>query len=111
MDLILEVPNGLYIPKLNKDILYKMKKAGFCKIYFPIESGNEYIRNNIIRKPINIELVQELIAYCREINIETEGYFILGHFCCVVVVAVFSMLFSTGRSNLCAHATKKKGQP
>ena len=78
MDLILEVPNGLYIPKLNKDIFYKMKNARFCKIYFPIESGNEYVRNNIIRKPINIELVKELIAYCREINIETGGYFILG---------------------------------
>lgn len=78
MDLVVEVPNGLFLKKLNKGILNKMQKAGFCKIYFPIESGNEHVRNAIIKKPVDMNLVRELVSYCRLIGLEAEGYFIFG---------------------------------
>jgi len=78
MDLTFEIPNGLFIKKLDKPILAKMKAAGIKRIFFPIESGNEYVRNEIIKKPLDIEVVKELVAYCRKINLESCAYFIVG---------------------------------
>ncbi|HPM42869.1 MAG TPA: cobalamin-dependent protein [Candidatus Omnitrophota bacterium] len=78
MDLILQTPSGLFIQKLSCDILRKMKAAGFYRIFLPIESGSEHVRNAIIRKPIDMEHVKELVKCCREIGIDTTGYFILG---------------------------------
>ncbi|MDD5108782.1 MAG: radical SAM protein [Candidatus Omnitrophica bacterium] len=78
MDLTFEIPNGLFIKKLDEAILAKMKAAGVKRIFFPIESGNEHVRNNIIKKPLDIEAVKELVAYCRKINLESCAYFIVG---------------------------------
>ncbi|MBM3251236.1 MAG: B12-binding domain-containing radical SAM protein [Candidatus Omnitrophica bacterium] len=76
--LILDVPNGLFIPNLNKDILLKMKSAGFWRIFFPIESGDEFILHKIIRKPVDLGMVKQLVNYCRKIHLDVVGYFILG---------------------------------
>ena len=78
MDLVIDVPSGVFIPKLNKDVLRKMKEAGFLRLFFPIESGNEHVLHKIIRKQVNLDMAKELVKYCKEINLEVVGYFILG---------------------------------
>jgi anaerobic magnesium-protoporphyrin IX monomethyl ester cyclase len=55
-----------------------MKKSGCYQLNLGIESGNEQILRKIIRKPLRLEKVQEIVKKIRELGIWAHGFFILG---------------------------------
>jgi len=55
-----------------------MKKSGCYQINLGIESGNELVLRKIIRKPIRLEEVREIVKKINEIGIWAHGFFILG---------------------------------
>lgn len=85
-DLILEeklkvrfdTPNGIAAYKLTPPLLLKMKQAGFERINLAIESGNQEALLKIIKKPLRLEKVQEIIEYCHTIDLEVGAFFIVG---------------------------------
>ena len=78
LDISWGTPNGVAINHIDHNLLIKMKRAGCFSLSFGIESGNEHIRNNIIRKPISVKHAQEVVKWCKELNIWTHGFFIFG---------------------------------
>lgn len=72
------MPSGLYLPSLDEEVLSWMKKAGMNLARISIESGNQDVLNNIIRKRIDLNQVQKITAICRKLGIRTEGAFIFG---------------------------------
>jgi magnesium-protoporphyrin IX monomethyl ester (oxidative) cyclase len=73
-----EIPNGVAVYTLTKPILKKMKASGCYRINFAIESGNQYVLDKIIKKPVKLESVPELIQYAREIGLEVQAFFVIG---------------------------------
>lgn len=55
----------------------QMKDTGCYKIHFGIESGNQNILNKV-KKGIILEQVRNAVKYCKDVNIKTKGYFMLG---------------------------------
>ena len=62
---------------LDTELLKKMKEANCVAIWFGIESCNQKTLN-LIKKEIDLERSQEILAECKEIGIKTGGSFMLG---------------------------------
>ncbi len=71
-------PNGVSVNTLDQDIIEAMKKAGCIEISLAIESGSEYIRNNVIKKRLSNKKIFEVIELCNKYHISTKGFFIFG---------------------------------
>lgn len=78
LDISWGTPNGVAINHIDHNLLVKMKRAGCFSLSFGLESGNEHVRKNIIRKPISVRHAQKVIKWCKELNIWTHGFFIFG---------------------------------
>lgn len=77
LKITLSLPAGTSVWLLDKELLIKMKKAGFYRLCFPIESGNEKTIK-FIRKNINLNDILEKIKLTNKLGYWTQGNFILG---------------------------------
>jgi len=73
-----DTPNGIAAYKVTPQLLLKMKKSGFDKINLAIESGNQEALLKVIKKPLRLEKVKEIINYCRTIDLDVGAFFIMG---------------------------------
>ncbi|MBI5245430.1 MAG: radical SAM protein [Elusimicrobia bacterium] len=73
----LALPAGTSVWLADKDLLLKMKRAGFYRLNFPIESANpDTIK--FIRKPINLDKILEVIRIANRLGFWTTANFIIG---------------------------------
>lgn len=63
---------------LDREILEIMKRAGVTKLGISIESGNERVLHKIIHKPLNLEIIPEIVSICRELDILMRANFVIG---------------------------------
>jgi len=63
---------------IDKEMLTIMKKSGFVRISFGIESGNEKILK-IIKKGITLKQLRNSYKLTKEVGIEARGSAMLGH--------------------------------
>jgi anaerobic magnesium-protoporphyrin IX monomethyl ester cyclase len=73
-----ETPNGIRADYLTRELLEKMKKSGCQSVFFGIESGDQYVLNNIIDKSLNLKTVEEVAKMCKKIGISTAAFYIIG---------------------------------
>ncbi|MBS3819195.1 B12-binding domain-containing radical SAM protein [bacterium] len=84
-DLILEKNLDIFwkcdvrVDLLNKPLLEKMKRAGLFHLSFGLEAGSERVRNQIVRKKIDVQDFHQLITWCNELRIVPNAFFILSH--------------------------------
>lgn len=71
------VPPGLKANRLTEDLLRLMKRTGFYRACFPIESGDPEVLR-WMRKPIEFDEAEEAIDLCNRLGIWTYGNFIIG---------------------------------
>jgi radical SAM superfamily enzyme YgiQ (UPF0313 family) len=77
VDITWSVPPGLTANRLKGDLLEAMKASGFYRACFPIEAGDPEMLE-WIRKPIDLDEVEEAIEACHRAGIWTYGNFIIG---------------------------------
>lgn len=70
-------PNGVALWTLDKEVLFKMKKSGFYRITFGIESGCARTLR-FIRKPMVLKKAEEIIALSNKLGLWTHSTFIIG---------------------------------
>ncbi len=70
-------PNGVRADRLDIDLLKLMKKSGCYLLAFGIESGSDEILKRH-SKAIDKAKIKEAVKMCKEVGIETQGFFILG---------------------------------
>lgn len=70
-------PNGIRADKVDKKLLELMKKSGCYYVVFGIESGNQYILNNI-KKRETLKEIERAIRTAHEVGLMTQGFFIFG---------------------------------
>ncbi|MDP8217059.1 MAG: radical SAM protein [Candidatus Kaelpia imicola] len=66
------------IDNLDEDRLKILAKSGCALLRVGIETGNEYIRSNIYKKPVSNKKITEIAKLCKEYNIALTAFYILG---------------------------------
>ncbi|MBD3282607.1 MAG: radical SAM protein [Candidatus Portnoybacteria bacterium] len=77
-NITLLAPAGAFVPTLDKEVLYWLKKAGLTELRMSIESGNQKVLREIIKKNIDLKQVKLIVKMCKDLGIKTEGAFIFG---------------------------------
>lgn len=73
-----ETPNGVRADCLNLSLLQKMKKSGCKSVFFGVESGDQTILDNVICKSLDLKRVTEVAKICRDIDLKTGAFYIIG---------------------------------
>src|SRR5438105_11011847 len=63
---------------LDKDLLDLLHRAGLNTITFGVESVDPATLKRVGRRPIPPEHQREIVSYCRDKGITSEGFFVLG---------------------------------
>ncbi len=77
-DLVWNTPNGVAAFTLNENILKKMKQSGCIQLNLALESGNQWVIDNLIKKPLKLEKIVPLITYARSIGLNVNTFFVVG---------------------------------
>lgn len=78
LDILWSVPNGVAAQTLDNEILELMKRSGCYSISLGIESGDEYILKNIVKKPIALSGIKTVIRKAKKLGLETTAFFVVG---------------------------------
>jgi radical SAM superfamily enzyme YgiQ (UPF0313 family) len=73
----LALPTGVSVKTLDEDLLKHMKQAGFYRLCFGIETGNQDIQYKI-HKDIDLEKARKVIKIANRLGYWTSATFILG---------------------------------
>ncbi len=73
-----DCPNGVAVNTLTPDLIRKMKNAGCRGLAFGIEHGDPEMRRKVVCKPIETGHVKKIVNSCRQVGIQTTGFFIIG---------------------------------
>lgn len=65
------------VDAVDPDLLSLMKTAGCRLIHFGLESGSERVLATINKK-INLDQIRRAIAWCRDVELNTAGFFLFG---------------------------------
>lgn len=71
-------PNGVAVWTLDDDMFKLMKQSGCYEVTLAIESGDQYVLDNIIKKPLKLESVRLAAKKARKAGLFTVGYIIIG---------------------------------
>ncbi len=71
-------PNGVAIWTLDEELIKLMKKSGCYEMTLAVESGDQWVLDNIVKKPLKLEKAREAAYLARKHGIATTGYFIIG---------------------------------
>lgn len=86
LDLIIEeglninwdIPNGLRADTLDFELLKKIKKSGCKQLTVAIESGNQTVLDNVIKKNLSLDKAIRTIRQCKMLNINLNVFYIIG---------------------------------
>ena len=74
----IEFSNGIAVATLDEECIYWMAKAGMKQIHLAIESGNQYVQNEVIKKKLNINKVKPVVDLLKKYNVMIRAFFIMG---------------------------------
>jgi anaerobic magnesium-protoporphyrin IX monomethyl ester cyclase len=69
--------NGIRVDKVDKELLAKLKQAGWWMVAVAPETGNDDSLKRI-GKGFTLERVKEVVKWCKELKIQTFSLYILG---------------------------------
>ncbi|MCP4692873.1 MAG: radical SAM protein [Desulfobacterales bacterium] len=75
--LVLNLPNGVRADRVNRAMLEKMKAAGFRKIAFGVEGGNDRILR-LLRKGERMETIERAIEDACDVGLDVILFFLIG---------------------------------
>jgi magnesium-protoporphyrin IX monomethyl ester (oxidative) cyclase len=73
-----DTPNGVGLWTLTEELLDLMKEAGCTRVNFPIESGDQEVLKNIIKKPLDLKKVKGLLKHCQKIKLDYGLFLVVG---------------------------------
>lgn len=72
-----DTPNGICITTLDEELLTIMRKSGCVTLNLAIESGDEKLLKKM-GKYHSLDKVREIVSICKNLGINTLGYFVIG---------------------------------
>lgn len=77
LDIPWNLPNGIRVDRVDRELLDKMYASGCYRVTFGVESGDPAVLKEINKK-IDLEQVRRAFRWAREAGIETHAAFMLG---------------------------------
>jgi magnesium-protoporphyrin IX monomethyl ester (oxidative) cyclase len=71
-------PNGVHVGSLDREAIEWARTAGCDSLNLAIESGDEFMRNKVIKKGLNTEKIYEVVHDCQMAGIKVNAYFVIG---------------------------------
>jgi magnesium-protoporphyrin IX monomethyl ester (oxidative) cyclase len=71
-------PNGLRADTLDMEALRLMKQSGCAGFSIAVESGDQKVNDEIVRKRLNLETVEKVVGMAKQVGLPTTAFFILG---------------------------------
>jgi magnesium-protoporphyrin IX monomethyl ester (oxidative) cyclase len=78
IDIYWSLPNGVAVQTLDDELLELMKKSGCYAMSIGVESGDTYILNDVIKKPINLSKIKPVLQKARALGMDTSVFFVVG---------------------------------
>jgi len=72
------IPGGLSIAVFDEEMIDVLAARGLQAVYFPLESGSQYVQNKIIKKRVNLDKAIRLIRYAKSKGLFVGINIILG---------------------------------
>lgn len=72
------IPGGLSIATFDEEMIDVLVARGLQAVYFPLESGSQYVQNKIIKKRVNLDKAIRLISYAKSKKLFVGINIILG---------------------------------
>ena len=69
---------NLTIFLLDREILQLMKGSGYYRLTLSIESGNQYVLDKIIKKPVKLTKLHAILDMAKSLGFETIANFVIG---------------------------------
>jgi len=80
VDINWSIPNGISrVENVTQDFLQIAKNSGCVDVWFAGESGNERVRNTIIKKRNTPQNVRDAVAAAKRVGFQTGAFFVFGH--------------------------------
>ena len=74
-----ETPNGLSIAALDREVMDIMIEAGWVRGAIAIESGSDFIRNDVMKKHLSREKIMEVVQGAKTYKyLYLKAYFVIG---------------------------------
>lgn len=64
--------------KLDEETVSSLHRAGCTDLYFGVESGNERVRNQVLKKKVSDKQIADAIHLCRKYRIMTNLFLMVG---------------------------------
>ncbi len=77
-DIKIEFPNGIAVYGIDEEISFLMKKANVTSIALAIESGSDYVLQNIIHKQLKVDMIKPAVENLRKNNIQIHAFIVIG---------------------------------
>ncbi len=72
------MPQGVYIPTLDDEMLELMADSGCYQLTFAVESGCQRVLDSIIGKPLKLDTVKDRVEKAKSFGIDVHGFFVCG---------------------------------
>jgi len=80
LNVLWSAPSGIALWTLDDELLGKMKESGCYKIYLGLESGNERVLEDVIRKHLHDKNeIRRRVNMIKKYGFETVGFWVLGN--------------------------------
>jgi radical SAM superfamily enzyme YgiQ (UPF0313 family) len=70
--------HGMKVNHTDPELFRLMKAAGCKRVGFGVESGDEHILRDVIKKGQSLEMVRNAFRWAKEAGLQTMGFFIYG---------------------------------
>jgi len=77
-DFTWDTPNGIRVDLVSEEMFRTMKSVGCTRVCFGVESGSQYVLDNIIKKRIKLEQVRRAVRLAKKSGMEVHLFFVLG---------------------------------
>jgi anaerobic magnesium-protoporphyrin IX monomethyl ester cyclase len=78
LNIRVEMPNGVTLSYIDKEMAALMKAAGVDTLFLAIEHGSKRVLKDIIRKPIAYNRIKPTIELLQAAGIYCQGFFVIG---------------------------------
>jgi magnesium-protoporphyrin IX monomethyl ester (oxidative) cyclase len=72
------MPNGVRADALDEELIKKMQASGCTEVFVAPESGDQEVVNNIIKKRMDLEKVEEAVRLFKKYGIKVNAVFVIG---------------------------------
>ncbi len=73
-----DTPNGIRADMLDRELIRLSKESGCIYLMFGVESGNQKVVDEIVKKDFDLKQLVQSAEICHEVGLDTAAFYIFG---------------------------------